>query len=619
MKWAFIVFFVYVISLFFRSERIPGEWVEKVVSRHLPTNLVFHCESVSLNLRNGLDIRGLRLYDIERRDPMTPAFAATSVTIAILERRVKVVEARLPRLQDSYYEPGPYAEPLGYDEIDITLPALPEFSLEMDRPLILGVEPERVTAQVFMRPRGINLSGLNIEWPSRERRMSLNGSLVFDIAGKRVSGKVQGLATQSQIRPLLVVLDLPAVLPYMDAFTGVTAPVPVSCAWDVNLFDNEFRLDLGLRPTLGAYNGVAMSSADGGLSIHTTFPVRDGVRRMDYTVTVGPLQAYDSKDRPLSGKIAVNGFGGSKDSPETVHLDFDATSSLPKGDILTIIDYLNDGILDDLVCDTPPTVKVRGTLATDVAHQSDNDMLGSISFASGSLFGTRLNDASCNFAYVGDKLNFFDAVAHGRDGGTVSGSAHLSLPGLDPDRATFAMDLTYSGGNVGELADMMKLDPGDRNGDVECALHLNGPMSTNYLDRLCGNGYVRISNGHLAQMNLFMGLTRILAEEVPGVDQVVNQSEASATFFIENGVLHSRDILIEGSLFSISATGAYDIARDNLDFVVRVQIMRKDSILGKYLLRPILWPFTKLLLEFRLAGSAENPQWDYISVLDRVL
>ena len=619
MKWAFIVFFVYVISLFFRSERIPGEWVEKAVSRHLPTNLVFHCESVSLNLRHGLDIHGLRIYDLDRHEPITPAFAASSVTVAILERRVKVVEARFPRLHDSYYEPGPYAEPLGYDEIDINLPALPEFSLELERPSILGVEPERVTAQVFMRSRGINLSGLNIEWPSRERKMSLNGSFLFDIAGKRVSGKVQGLATQSQIRPLLVVLDLPSALPYMDAFTGVTAPVPVSCAWDVNLFDNEFRLDLGLRPVLGAYNGVPMSYADGGLSIHTTFPVRDGVRRMDYAVTVGPLQAFDSKDRPLAGKITVNGFGGAKDRPETVHIDFDAASSLPKDDMLAIIDYLNDGILDSLVCDAPPTVKVRGTMATDVAHQSDNDLLGSISFASGSLFGTRLHDVSCNFAYVGDRLSFFDASARGRDGGTVSGSAHLSLPELDPDRASYTLDITYAGGNLGELADMVNLDPGDRNGDVECALHLSGPMATNSLDRLNGSGYIKISNGHLAQMNLFMGLTRILADEVPGVDQIVNQSEASATFFIENGILRSRDVLIEGALFSISGVGEYDIARDNLDFVVRVQIMRKDSILGKYLLRPILWPFTKLLLEFRLSGSAGNPEWNYISVLDRVL
>ncbi len=120
-------------------------------------------------------------------------------------------------------------------------------------------------------------------------------------------------------------------------------------------------------------------------------------------------------------------------------------------------------------------------------------------------------------------------------------------------------------------------------------------------------------------MKLFMGLTDLLANEVPGVDKVVDQSEASATFTIEKGVVRSRDILIEGALFSISARGEYDIANDSLDFVVRVELMRKDSILGKYLIRPVLWPFTKLLLEFKVAGSLDDPKWKYISVLDRIM
>ena len=217
------------------------------------------------------------------------------------------------------------------------------------------------------------------------------------------------------------------------------------------------------------------------------------------------------------------------------------------------------------------------------------------------------------------KVSFFNATAHGRDGGTVSGTAQISVPELDPDRTTFSVDVTYAGGSVGELGDMLGVDPGDRNGDVECALRFAGPVSTNFAEHIDGNGYIKVSNGHLAQMKLFMGLTELLAKEVPGVEKIVNQSEASATFLVEKGILRSRDILIEGSLFSISASGAYDIPRDDLDFTVRVEIMRKDSILGKYLIRPVLWPFTKLLLEFRVTGPLDDPKWDYISVLDRIM
>ena len=64
--------------------------------------------------------------------------------------------------------------------------------------------------------------------------------------------------------------------------------------------------------------------------------------------------------------------------------------------------------------------------------------------------------------------------------------------------------------------------------------------------------------------------------------------------------------------------GQFDTVRDALDFQVRVQFTKKDSLVGK-ILHPLAWPFTKLLLEFRLSGSSDQPKWDYISVIDRVL
>ena len=51
---------------------------------------------------------------------------------------------------------------------------------------------------------------------------------------------------------------------------------------------------------------------------------------------------------------------------------------------------------------------------------------------------------------------------------------------------------------------------------------------------------------------------------------------------------------------------------------MRVQFAKKDSIAGK-LLHPLAWPFTKLLLEFRLTGTPDEPKWTYLSVIDRVL
>ena len=77
-------------------------------------------------------------------------------------------------------------------------------------------------------------------------------------------------------------------------------------------------------------------------------------------------------------------------------------------------------------------------------------------------------------------------------------------------------------------------------------------------------------------------------------------------------------MFIEGGLVSIKGWGTYDIAADNLDFTVRVQFLKKDTMLAT-LVHPVTWPFTKLLLEFKAHGPIDDPAWDYISIIDRIL
>lgn len=613
VKLFFIVFLVYVASLFFRREQIPGGFIESICGNALPTNIVIHCKSASFGFGGGLSISGLKLYDLTRKDTLTPMFAAESISLRSFGSKLRIVGARFPRLQDSYYETGDYAEPLGYDDLDFRFPKIPKFRMELIRPDILGVTPEKVTAMVSSRPMKLLCSEIRIDWGDQADNFFLSGHCEVNLETRKVRGLVKGEATQSKIRPLIVALDLPAVLPYMDAFTEVTKPVPSSCEWDVDIGSNDFLLKLDLSPELGRYNGVSLAQADGKISLNVSFPVRDGSRKMDYETTVGPLTAYDNKDRPLKGTIKVVGKG------DIAHLHCNAESGLQLKDLLNIIDYLNDGTMDCLVCETAPSVKVSGVLATDIEHQRDNDLRGALSFAKGSFFDIPLWDASAEFSYIGDTLFFNRARATGKQGGKVVGSAQLNLPDLDPDRATFSLDMTYTDGSVAELADFFKFDVGDKHGEVNGEISISGPISTNAAPRLNGHGQMRIKNGHLAQMRLFMGLTELLAKEVPGVDNIVNQSEGQCSFTIEDGIFKSDDLTIEGSLFSISANGTYNIPDDNLDFTVRVQLLKNESVLGKYLIRPILWPFSKLLLEFKATGSVENPDWEYISVLDRIM
>ena len=605
VKWTFIVFCVFLGSLFFREQRIPADWIVSAVSSHVPSNIVFKCDSASFGFRRGARMRGVRLYDRERMDPVKAVVSADSASVDFFLRRVRIVGLKIPRLHDGYYLPGNLER---NGRLDVEIPDVPSFTLTLVRPDVLGIAPERAVATVRTNPRRVEFEDVRVSWPDIDRAMSVDGSVYIDFDEQRFHAVARGEARQSHIRPLLVTLDVPSAVSYMDAFTGVTEPVPVSASWDVNLVNNDFRMHLDLHPTLGRYNGVPMRRVDGelGLEVYTRGT------NLNCVTTVGPLSALDPKGRTLDGRLAV------VVTNDITRLEFDAKSGLALKDILSIADCLNDGTLDCVSCETPPEITVTGTLMPDPARQAENNLHGTVAFKRGVFFESPVEDVAFSYSYVGDTISFDNISLRGKEGGRYTGRAKLHVPASDPNSASFSMAFSCRDGSLGEIAEVLGSDFGGRHGVVNSEVEITGPISTNLYPHVNGRGKVRVTEGRLAQMKLFMGLTDYLAANVPGVASLVNQSQASVDYTITNGVFFSDNILIEGAVFSIKASGTYDIPADNLDFTVRLQLLKNDSFLGK-LVHPVMFPFTKLLLEFKVTGSADDPKWDYISVLDRIL
>ena len=142
-------------------------------------------------------------------------------------------------------------------------------------------------------------------------------------------------------------------------------------------------------------------------------------------------------------------------------------------------------------------------------------------------------------------------------------------------------------------------------------------MTNNY-ELLNGCGHVEVRDGQIMRMKGFRGLLEAMPSIAPAVSWFTDSTQASCDYVIENGVVKTDNLLIEGALFSIKMYGTFNAGADELDFTVRVQFTKEGTLVSK-LVHPLTWPFTKLLLEFRLAGSARNPEWKYISVVDRVL
>jgi hypothetical protein len=87
---------------------------------------------------------------------------------------------------------------------------------------------------------------------------------------------------------------------------------------------------------------------------------------------------------------------------------------------------------------------------------------------------------------------------------------------------------------------------------------------------------------------------------------------------ISNGVIRASKILVSGGVFTITGSGTYSMPEDKLDITARVRIFKNNSIIGR-LANPITWTFSKLLMEFKVYGSIDDPKWEYVSVIERLL
>lgn len=493
VKFLFIVFCVFLISLFFREQKLPMGLVDKAMRTFLPTNVVIRAESVSFGFSRGLNVVAFELRDRSFSSRPDPVVAADLISVHPFERHVHVEGLHIPRLADSYYDDATHEE--RNCPVDFQMPDLRRVSLTLVRPDVLGVRPVRAVADLEISRNRLLVDRIHLDWRDERARTYLDGFCRVDLPAQEVFGEVRGTARQAFIRPLLEALDLDCSYPYFDGFTGVTLPVPAVCSWKVNLVNNDFDMMLDLHPTLGEYNGVPLKRADGQILLHSY--IRNG--HLNYSHVIGPVTSSGLNGEPFECTVVTTGTNG------LCAVDVEAKSALPAADLLKIGGFMGD--------------------------------------------------------YVGTN---------------VMGASSCSLKFRFPRE-------------------------------------IEGDYS-----QLNGEGRFEIRDGQILRMKGFKGLVELMADKVPGVSWFTDSTQMTSSYVITNGVAKTEDTYIEGSVFSIKMYGSFDIPKDSLDFTVRVQFTKRDSFMGK-ILHPLAWPFTKLLLEFRLRGTTENPKWEYISVIDRVL
>lgn len=209
----------------------------------------------------------------------------------------------------------------------------------------------------------------------------------------------------------------------------------------------------------------------------------------------------------------------------------------------------------------------------------------------------------------------FDVIANGMRicitnasatayGGQGVGSGYFYPVGSDTNWR-YEVELAATHANLTALLEASFGKPvKNMRGTLDGTIRVGGYFGQGTGPQVVGAGQATVRGGLLFQTKLFSGLSAILDKVLPDFN-LFAQTDANGHFTIRNSRITSRDIDLQGTMFSVKATGDYRFDGD-LNYRVEVQLLRNGTLAT--IVRLATLPVTRLL-EFRLTGTFEDPRW----------
>ena len=607
---AFILVLAGVAALYLLERGLPSSMISRLETEISTDDLHIRVERGSFSLRHGL--RLFRVKALPKRVAGNALVSADEIAIRIalaprlpLEKRLRSVTVKglsmpaLPPKNQDDDTPAPAPD----------LPILTAIPLTLENASVLGIRADSLTATVSTTDKRIHINDIAIRFPdltghppaAAPHDLSVAAEVTIDLATRTASGTAKGRAFPENLLPLFVVLKAHGAVEQIESFSNLTRPIAATYAFDVDIPTTDFamRLDVDTGPC--AYRGVSIAHARGTLGIYGT--------NIYTTVTIDPIDARTAAGAPITGRLTY--------SEETEGLDVDAATTMDKAPLLDILNILNHGELDTVRSDHPIPVTARGAVALSPEKSTiANDLAGAFTLPSGTILNFDVRDLTADFTLTGYTAHIRNAAGKSRSGGKLTGDVTFHFPGYDATNTVFTSNIRLDGIGLDEISNAFNVT-NDRAGLVTGTLRIDGPAHGHTIAHLNGHGHIDIRDGFINRTRLFAGLTDYLSRNIPGISALVDQSTGSMDFTMTESILHTDNLLIEGTAISIKGRGTYDIAHDKLDFTVRANILNRRTLAGR-ITHFVTLPFTSLLLEFKVFGSLEAPDWSYVNIIEKI-
>lgn len=586
-------------------------WLEARFSRG-PTALFF--EEASFNLWRGIELRQVRLYHKQRfGDPILSAEALElKGALSSLYPPDYMIES--VKFSGLLVDPEPEVERraeasqlLDWDActevVRYLVPYAPQpIKLELLNSTICGIVTSRTTCSLRLEQDHLYLADIRIDIVAARFSERLDGEAICDLPARRFKMTMHGTLTPDVVERLLLLLDAEHVVEVCRDFDNYSKPLAVngSMLIDIPPADSGHIMGQDLRAVVEGsgltYRGMPLKR----LHLALQWLKQEGGERR---LIASPVIARSDEGQLELAAVNYPGRG---------EANIRINSTLALSDLLQVLEVDSPPLLTNLTCNTPPTFSLSGTFSRHGTHH----FRGTAACESLTVAGLKLQRSLADFEICGtNNLDISHFGVSGYGGGVTGAVALAYHPGTTVPHLTLKAD----GRNLSlkELAEDLGRRPMTR-GTLELQLAGSTPLSTNQLDQLVARGNITIRNGTIFRIPLFAGLTDFLGRNVPGVDLLLMQSDATFPLTATNGVVSVRHLQIEGNLFSFNAKGSCNLLAPGypLSGVAQLRFFKQKTLIGM-LAWVVTLPVSKLM-EFRIAGPLTDPTWDYIGIYDRI-